>query len=278
MLRFLIVILLLANGLFAAWGQGWLAPIGWSPEASSEAWRLGQQMRPEAVQLQASAAAEAKAPPAASAPAPTTAADSPASPAAAPTEAAPAEAVAVAATDDAAPEAAANAALTSAPPATQCWQAGTFSQDEAVSLRSGLRNQELPWDSYELRTQEIAGRWMVYLGKFPSLDLLARQRASLRAQGVDTDRAGGTLEPGLSLGRFSSEEAATRELTRLVRSGVRGARVVQERATAQVFTLYLPAISTAQYQRLQSLPELVKNPLVACPADAAKPEATEKTD
>ena len=32
---------------------------------------------------------------------------------------------------------------------------------------------------------------------------------------VDHDRAGGTLELGLSLGRFASKEAAERELTNL---------------------------------------------------------------
>ena len=128
-----------------------------------------------------------------------------------------------------------------------------------------MRAQELAWDSYEMRSQDIPGRWMVYLGKFPSQELLNRQRTSLRAQNIDTDRAGGNLEPGLSLGRFSSEEAATRELTRLLRKGVRGARVVQERAAAQVFTLRLPAATAAQQAQLGALgPALAGKVLQRC--------------
>ncbi len=68
-----------------------------------------------------------------------------------------------------------------------------------------------------------------------------------------------------SLGRFSSEEAATRELTRLLRKGVRGARVVQERAAAQVFTLRLPAATAAQQAQLGALgPALAGKVLQRC--------------
>lgn len=251
MLRFVLLILFAANLGYAAWGQGWLAAVGWGPSPTNEPWRLEKQMRPEAVQRLDDAtgprAAADAAQPTATVPA-TGAAETPA-PASAETPD-PAAPVAATAPDEA---------------ATLCLEAGPFTQEETRTLRGALRAQELPWDSYELRTQEVAGRWMVYLGKFPSPELLARQRASLRAQGIDTDRAGGNLEPGLSLGRFSSEEAATRELTRLLRSGVRGARVVQERATIQVFTLRLPAVTVAQQARLAALaPALGGKTLHAC--------------
>ncbi|MFC4623424.1 SPOR domain-containing protein [Comamonas nitrativorans] len=243
MLRFVLLILFAANLGYAAWGQGWLTAVGWGPGQTSEPWRLEKQMRPEAVQLLNGTAS------------PTPVAD-----------AAPIAASATDATEPAPLETETPAPATAATEiATQCLEAGPFTQEETKTLRSALRAQELPWDSYELRTQEVAGRWMVYLGKFPSPELLARQRASLRAQGIDTDRAGGNLEPGLSLGRFSSEEAATRELTRLLRSGVRGARVVQERATTQVFTLRLPAVTAAQQAKLAALaPALGGKALEAC--------------
>lgn len=232
MLRFVLLILFAANLGYAAWGQGWLTAVGWGPSSASEPWRLEKQMRPEAVQLLNGAAS------------PTPAAAIPAA----------AAVPAIDTTEPASTESPAPATVAAAPEAaTQCLEAGPFTQEETKTLRGALRAQELPWDSYELRSQEVPGRWMVYLGKFPSPELLARQRASLRAQGIDTDRAGGNLEPGLSLGRFSSEDAATRELTRLLRSGVRGARVVQERATAQLFTLRLPAVTDAQQPKLAAL-------------------------
>ena len=77
--------------------------------------------------------------------------------------------------------------------------------------------------------------------------------AELRARKVDHDRAGGTLELGLSLGRFASKEAAERERTNLGTKGVRTARVVQERAEAPGFTLRLPAVNDALRAQLDVL-------------------------
>ena len=52
--------------------------------------------------------------------------------------------------------------------------------------------------------------------------------------GVPFDRPNNaSLEPGLSLGRFSTEDAAQRGLSNLAAKGVRTARVVQERAELQ---------------------------------------------
>ena len=80
------------------------------------------------------------------------------------------------------------------------------------------------------------------------------KRAELRARKVDFDRAGGTLELGLSLGRFSTEEAAQRGLTALNAQGVRTARVIQERQAATGFILKLPAVTDAQRQRWLATP------------------------
>ncbi len=66
---------------------------------------------------------------------------------------------------------------------------------------------------------------------------------------MDFDRAGGALELGLSLGRFSTEEAAQRGLTALNAQGVRTARVIQERQAATGFILKLPAVTDAQRQQ-----------------------------
>jgi hypothetical protein len=106
---------------------------------------------------------------------------------------------------------------------------------------------------------------MVYMGKFADNQALEKKRSELRALKLDHDRAGGALEPGLSLGRFSSEEAATRELSQLVRQGVRSARVVQERPDRRGFVLRLPAATPALRAQLEALPALAGKPLRACP-------------
>ena len=91
--------------------------------------------------------------------------------------------------------------------------------------------------SWSLEPTPITGRWMIYMGRFDDQDTLDKKRAELRARKVDFDRAGGTLELGLSLGRFSTEEAAQRGLTALNAQGVRTARVIQERQAATGFIL-----------------------------------------
>lgn len=52
MLRVLLVVLLLANGLFFAWVQGWLEPVSARPSnGDSEPRRVAAQVRPEAVRV-----------------------------------------------------------------------------------------------------------------------------------------------------------------------------------------------------------------------------------
>jgi hypothetical protein len=51
MLRFAVLLLLLANGAYYAWAQGLLLPLGMGPAAQSEPFRLTQQIRPESVRV-----------------------------------------------------------------------------------------------------------------------------------------------------------------------------------------------------------------------------------
>ena len=67
------------------------------------------------------------------------------------------------------------------------------------------------------------------------------------------DRPSPALEPGLSLGRFASEDAAQRELINLGNQGVRTARVVVERAESTGFTLRLPAVNDTLRGQLEVL-------------------------
>ena len=140
-------------------------------------------------------------------------------------------------------------APTAAAPADagECLQAGVFDDKQATALRTAAAS--LPQGSWTLEPTPITGRWMIYMGRFDDQDTLDKKRAELRARKVDFDRAGGTLEPGLSLGRFSTEEAAQRGLTALNAQGVRTARVIQERQAATGFILKLPAVTDAQRQR-----------------------------
>ncbi|WP_042421650.1 SPOR domain-containing protein [Comamonas granuli] len=231
MLRFAVIVLLLANAGYFAWSQGHLAAWGLAPEPTGEPQRLQQQIRPEAVRL---AGVPASAPQPAPAPA---------------AAAAPEPAAAEASSPAPAPQAAAEPARA----AGECLQAGIFDETQAEALRRSAATA-LPQGSWSLERTSIPGRWMVYMGKFADAEALAKKRAELRELGVSYDRPGSaTFEPGLSLGRFSTEEAAQRGLGNLTAKGVRSARVVQERADAPGYLLRLPAVDEAQRARLPAL-------------------------
>ena len=220
MLRLAVIALLLANAGYYAYTQGWLRSAGLVTPEQAEPQRLQQQIRPETLKvLRAQGATNNPTPPPApaAAPAADTAASTPA-----PTAAAPAD-------------------------AGECLQAGIFDEKQATALRTAAAS--LPPGSWTLEPTPITGRWMIYMGRFDDQDTLDKKRAELRARKVDFDRAGGTLELGLSLGRFSTEEAAQRGLTALNAQGVRTARVIQERQAATGFILKLPAVTDAQRQQ-----------------------------
>ena len=213
MLRLAVIALLLANAGYYAYTQGWLRSAGLVTPEQAEPQRLQQQIRPETLKvLRAQGATNNPTPP----PAPAVA------PAADTTAAAPAD-------------------------AGECLQAGIFDDKQAAALRTAAA--ALPPGSWSLEPTPITGRWMIYMGRFDDQDTLDKKRAELRARKVDFDRAGGTLELGLSLGRFSTEEAAQRGLTALNAQGVRTARVIQERQAATGFILKLPAVTDAQRQQ-----------------------------
>ncbi|WOI43422.1 SPOR domain-containing protein [Acidovorax sp. BLS4] len=253
MLRAAVLVLLLANAGYYAWAQGLLRSWGWAPPEQSEPQRLEQQIQPENLRLgrangtgttpngNANAnggeapAAPATPPAPASTPAPST------------SEAAPASVPPVAAAEPA-----------------PCLQAGTFEKGQLDALRTATAG--LPPGSWTLEPISLTGRWMVYMGRFADEDTLEKKRAELRARKVPYDRPGAALEPGLSLGRFSTEEAAERALATLGTQGVRTARVVQERTDATGYVLRLPAataaLRTQAEGQLRGL--LASRPLRAC--------------
>ena len=239
MLRFLVLVLLLANAGYYAWSQGFLQAWGLAPVQQAEPQRLQQQIQPEALRI-----VGAKAPVSVAAPASATEpVESPA----------PAE-----------PGTVASVPVAVVPAVTECLQAGVFDEEQAEALRRAAA--VLPQGSWSLQRTTIAGRWMVYMGRFADGDALTKKRAELREIGVPFDRPNNSsLEPGLSLGRFSTEEAAQRGLSNLAAKGVRTARVVQERADAPGFMLRLPSVDDALRVQLDALrPALAGKTLRPC--------------
>ena len=230
MLRLLALVLVLANAGFVAWSQGWLADYGFAPAVQAEPQRLTQQLRPDAMRLLTAAEVRqidggAK-----------TAADSGGA-----------------------------QALPASLPATECLQAGLFTDEQASPLRARLQ-ASLPTGSWLLEPGTDGGRWMVYMGKYNDSNTLATKRSELRQIGVTFEvLATPAFGPGLSLGRFGSAADAETELGKLAQRGVRSARVVQERPEARGQLLTLPAADAYLRSLLDGLkPQLAGKTLVAC--------------
>ena len=156
---------------------------------------------------------------------------------------------------------------------TICLQAGAFDENQANRLRKALERLPANAGSWNLNSATLPGRWMVYMGKFPDNDSLNKKRNELRNRDVPYDRPRiAELEPGLSLGRYSSEEAAQRALAQLNRKNsdaVRSARVVPERAETPAFVLQLPAVPVDARQRVINTlrPALAGKTLRPCQGD-----------
>ncbi len=246
MLRWAVIVLVLANAGYFAWTQGYLGGLGLAPIEQREPQRLAQQLRPEALRLlngPKGTSADT-----ATAPEPETAAPSAAQPAPA-MEAAPAPPAA-----PTPPPPAAAAPASDGPRA--CWQAAGFTEAQAELLRAELALLGLPANGWQLNETRSSGRWIVYMGRYDNTEQVERKKAELRALGVQfRELTANGLAPGLALGTYSTEAAARQALQQTERGGVRTARVAQERAESVSFALRLPAITDAQRAAVDGLRE-----------------------
>ena len=190
MLRRLALLLVLVNLLYFAWAQGWLEGLtGWRPNTDREPERLARQVRPETVTLLPPSSGALAAP----------------MPAAA---------------------AASAAATTSAAPV--CLEAGPFATGAAVSATSTVQ-AALPAGSWSEVKIERPGSWIVYIGRFPTREALAKKEEELKRTRVVYEEVSTPLELsyGFSLGRFEQRAAADSALEQMTQRGIRTARVVE---------------------------------------------------
>ena len=149
---------------------------------------------------------------------------------------------------------------------TECLTAGLFDVARGTLLAKALADA-LPAGSWSLEPGVEPGRWMVYMGRYASTELLERKKSELRGMRIKFDAAPANLEPGLSLGRFDSEAGANKLLGEVTQRGVRTAHVVAERLETHGMWLKLPAVDAALKTRLEALkPELGGKALKTCPA------------
>lgn len=216
MLRAIVLLLLVANALFFAWTQGWLEGVtGTRTHAEREPERLARQINADRVVVLSPSAAAS-------------------------------------ATAPRAPEPPASAAQRSA-----CLEAGPFATGASVSAVAALQALQppLPEGSWVDVKVEKPGSWMVYMGRYPNRDALAKKEEELRRTRVAfqevTEPAEYTL--GFSLGRFDDRSAADRALEQLGQRGVRSARVIELAAPATMHLLRVENADAALAERLSAL-------------------------
>ena len=141
---------------------------------------------------------------------------------------------------------------TAAAPPPECLQAGPIEETAAEPLRQALASW--PSGSWTLDPLNEPGRWIVYMGKYPSPDNVAKKKAELRQIGVAFEPvANPELEPGLSLGGYPTQAEANQLLERLATRGVHTAKVLQERPDVKGVKLTLPAVDVGLRARLDAL-------------------------
>lgn len=234
MLRLLVLLLVLANGLYFAWSHQYLADYGFAPQAQSEPQRLNQQIKPEQMRVLAVG------------------------------DSIRLQATPVAAT------AALTAALTAAPSATApvatpCLQAGVFTPTQMTALTTALTDA-LPAGSWTLESAVVPARWIVYMGRYASQDAAEKKQGELRSLNVLSELVRtAPLAPGLSLGGFDTEAQANAELALVSRRGVKTAGIRLERAELRGQRLKLPAVSAELRSQLAPvMPLLAGKELLAC--------------
>lgn len=199
MLRRLLFLLLLANLLFFAWSQGWLAEFtGLRPDPQREPERLARQVRPESIVVL---------PPPAGASA-------------------------------ARPAVAAASAAADAPVCLEAGPFATGASVSAMATLRALQ-PPLPAGSWVEVTIERPGAWLVLLPKPGSREALARRDEELKKlrlpyEVLDTPEE---LAGSLSIGRYDDREAADKALAQLTQRGVRPARVAELHAASTIHLL-----------------------------------------
>jgi hypothetical protein len=134
----------------------------------------------------------------------------------------------------------------------ECLQAGPLDDTQVAGLRPLLE----PWPagSWSLEPVVEPGRWILYMGKYATAENTARKKAELRQLGVSFEAlTDPSLEPGLSLGGFTSEAEATQQLEGFLQRGVRSAKVVQERSELRGRLLKFPVVDDRLRPRLDEL-------------------------
>lgn len=138
-----------------------------------------------------------------------------------------------------------------------CLEAGPFATGASVSAIAALQAAQpaIPAGSWTDVKVERPGSWMLYMGRYPNRDALAKKEEELRRTRVTFEevKSPPEYELGFSLGRYDQRAAAEKALEQLNQRGVRTARVVELTAPATLHLLRVEKADKALADRLLAL-------------------------
>lgn len=220
MLRLLVAVLLLANLGLWAWSTGALQALGLAPQQERDPARVGQQVRADAVQVLAPAAAAA----------------------------------ALGAVG------AASATASPGGMAGLCLEAGPFGPAAVEAAERALAAAALPAGTWVRVNQELGAQFAVVLGPLIGRDAvqkkseeLGRLRLTFELLELPATDTGAGTQPGFALGRYDSRGAADAALAGFSQRGVRTARVTVLRAATNVTRLRVDPAAPAIAGQLRAL-------------------------
>ena len=220
MLRLLVAVLLLANLGLWAWSTGALQALGLAPQQERDPARVGQQVRADAVQVLAPAAAAATL-----------------------------GAVGVA-----------SATASPGGVAGLCLEAGPFAPAAVEAAERALAAAALPASTWVRVNQELSAQFAVVLGPLIGRDAvqkkseeLGRLRLTFELLELPATDTGASTQPGFALGRYDSRGAADAALAGFGQRGVRTARVTVLRPATSVTRLRVDPATPAIAGQLRSL-------------------------
>jgi hypothetical protein len=120
------------------------------------------------------------------------------------------------------------ASVAAASAAPICLEAGPFATGASITAASTVQ-AALPAGSWNEVKIERPGSWIVYIGRFPTREALAKKEEELKRTRVSYEEVSTPLELsyGFSLGRFDQRAAADSALEQMTQRGIRTARVVE---------------------------------------------------
>jgi len=135
-----------------------------------------------------------------------------------------------------------------------CLEAGPF-DDAGIVVAENAASLALPARTWARKAHEEAARWIIYMGRYANREALQKKEQELSRIKVAYEEITGfpALEPGLSLGQYSSRNAAEEALQKLSQHGLHTGKVIELAKASTQYTLRVERADQALAAKMSAL-------------------------